>query len=118
MFANPKISIHWNSIIDEITGESNLESVILKNVKDGSKSRLAVEGLFVSIGVDPTNAIVKGVADLNEWGEIIVNEEMATSAPGIYAAGDVIANARHQVATAVGTGVHAAISVDEYLARK
>jgi thioredoxin reductase (NADPH) len=118
VFANPKISIHWNSIIDEIIGESNLESVILKNVKDGSKSRLAVEGLFVSIGVDPTNAIVKGVADLNEWGEIIVNEKMATSAAGIYAAGDVIANAPHQVATAAGTGVHAAISVDEYLAAR
>lgn len=118
VFANPKINIRWNSIIDEITGESNLESVILKNVKDGSKSRLAVEGLFVSIGVDPTNAVVKGIVDLNEWGEIIVNEEMATSAPGIYAAGDVIANAPHQVATAVGTGVHAAISVDKDLAEK
>jgi len=118
VFANPKIVIHWNSIIDEIVGRMNLESITLKNVKDGSKSTLAVGGLFVSIGVDPTNAIVKGIVDLNEWGEIIVDETMATSAPGIYAAGDVIEAAPHQVATAVGTGVHAALSVDEYLSGK
>ena len=118
IFANPKIVIHWNSIIDEIVGRMNLESITLKNVKDGSKSTLAVGGLFVSIGVDPANAIVKGVVDLNEWGEIIVDEKMATSAPGIYAAGDVIEAAPHQVATAVGTGVHAALSVDEYLSGK
>jgi thioredoxin reductase (NADPH) len=118
VFANPKIVFHWNAIVDDILGESNVEGVVLKNVKDGSRSTLAIEGLFISIGMDPTNEIVKGVVNLNEWGEIIVDEDMATSAPGIYAAGDVIAGAPHQVATAVGTGVHAAISVDEYLSTK
>ena len=118
VFANPKIVFHWNSVVDEIRGEANLEGVVLKNVKDGSRSALSIEGLFISIGVDPTNEIVKGVLRLNEWGEIVVNEKMATSAPGIYAAGDVIASAPHQVATAVGTGVHAAISVDEYLSTR
>jgi len=118
VFANPKIAIHWDSIIDEITGGLNLESITLKNVKDGSKSVVPVEGLFVSVGVDPLNAVVKGLVDLNEWGEIIVDEKMATSALGIYAAGDVIEAAPHQVATAVGTGVHAAISVDGYLSGK
>jgi len=118
VFANPKIVFHWNSVVDEIRGDANLESVVLKNVKDGSRSTLSIEGLFISIGMDPTNEIVKGLLKLNEWGEIVVDEKMATSAPGIYAAGDVIAGAPHQVATAVGTGVHAAISVDEYLSTK
>ena len=118
VFANPKIVFHWNSVVDEIRGDANLESVVLKNVKDGSRSTLSIEGLFISIGMDPTNEIVKGLLKLNEWGEIVVDEKMATSAPGIYAAGDVLAGAPHQVATAVGTGVHAAISVDEYLSTK
>ncbi|MDP2913817.1 MAG: thioredoxin-disulfide reductase [Candidatus Aminicenantes bacterium] len=116
--ANPKIVFHWNSVVDEIRGEANLEGVVLKNVKDDSRSTLSIEGLFISIGMDPTNEIVKGLLKLNEWGEIVVDEKMATSAPGIYAAGDVIAGAPHQVATSVGTGVHAAISVDEYLSTK
>jgi thioredoxin reductase (NADPH) len=74
--------------------------------------------LFVSIGVDPTNGLARGLVELNEWGEIAVNDKMATSAPGIFAAGDVIDAAPHQVATAVGTGAHAAISADEYLAAR
>ena len=87
-------------------------------MKDGTTSTVAIEGLFVSIGMIPITEIVKDLVKLNEWGEIVVNERMATSEPGIFAAGDVIGAAPHQVATAVGTGVHAAISVDEYLTKQ
>jgi len=118
VFANPKIQIHWNSVIDEIQGGNNVEGIVLRNVKDGTKSTVAIKGLFVSIGMIPITEIVKGLVKLNEWGEIVVNERMATSEPGIFAAGDVIGAAPHQVATAVGTGVHAAISVDEYLTKQ
>ena len=118
VFANEKIAVHWNSIIEEIQGEENLEALLLKDTKDGSKSALKIEGLFVSIGMDPLNEMVKGLVDLNEWGEIVVKPDMSTSQPGIFAAGDIIDCTPHQVATAVGTGVHAAISADEYLSRK
>jgi thioredoxin reductase len=53
--------------------------------------------------------------ELNEWGEIVVGPRMATSKPGIYAAGDVVCSMPRQVATAVGSGVNAAMSVGEYL---
>jgi thioredoxin reductase (NADPH) len=118
VFANPKIAVHWDSVIESITGESQLAGVVLKNVKTGGMAPLAVEGLFVSIGMDPTNDLAKGLLELNQWGEIIVDDRMATSAPGIYAAGDVIDASPHQVSTAVGTGAHAAISVDAYLATR
>jgi len=118
VFANPKIQIHWNSVIAEIQGGNNVDGIVLRNVKDGTKSTVAIEGLFVSIGMIPITEIVRGLVKLNEWGEIVVNERMATSEPGIFAAGDVIGAAPHQVATAVGTGVHAAISVDEYLTKQ
>ena len=116
--ANSKIAVHLSSVIDEIRGEDKLEAVLLRNTKDGAKSELKIEGLFVSIGMDPLNETVKGLVDLNEWGEIIVKPDMSTSQPGIFAAGDIIDATPHQVATAVGTGVHAAISADEYLSRK
>ena len=116
IFANPKIAIHWDSVVVSIDGESQLAGVVLKNVKTGETSPLAVEGLFVSIGVDPATELGRGLVELNEWGEIVVDDKMATSAPGIFAAGDLIDATPHQVATAVGTGVHAAISANDYLA--
>jgi len=98
-------------------GLAELEAVVLRNVKDETRVTLPIEGLFVSIGMDPITGFIKGLLELNEWGEIVVDPTMATSQPGIYAAGDVIDACPHQVASAVGSGVHAAISVDEYLSK-
>jgi thioredoxin reductase (NADPH) len=115
VLANPKIEVYWDSVIETIDGGDNVEAIVLRNVKDETLTTLPVEGLFVSIGMDPNTEFVKGLLKLNEWGEIVVQANMATSQPGIYAAGDVIDACPHQVASAVGSGVHAAISVDEYL---
>lgn len=115
--ANPKIEVYWDSVIEAIDGGDNVEAIVLRNVKTDTRTTLPVEGLFVSIGMDPNTEFVKGLLELNEWGEIVVQANMATSQPGIYAAGDVIDACPHQVASAVGSGVHAAISVDEYLSK-
>jgi thioredoxin reductase (NADPH) len=115
VLANPKIEVYWDSVIETIDGGDNVEGIVLRNVKDDTRTTLPVDGLFVSIGMDPNTEFVKGLLTLNEWGEIVVQANMATSQPGIYAAGDVIDACPHQVASAVGSGVHAAISVGEYL---
>jgi len=112
---NEKIDIIWNSVIQEIMGHNVLEGVKVKNVKTGEVSEVKIDGLFVSIGTIPNSGIVKDIVELNEWAEIKVNKKMATSQPGIYAAGDVSDACPQQVATAVGTGVAAAIAVDEYI---
>ncbi len=117
ILANPKIEICWNSVVDSIAGKENVEGIVLRNVKDDTLTTLSVEGLFISIGMDPNSEFVKGLLTLNEWGEVVVNSKMGTSQPGIYAAGDVIDACPHQVASAVGSGVHAAISIDEYLSQ-
>jgi thioredoxin reductase (NADPH) len=92
-----------------------LEGLTVRNVKDGSTSHLEVEGFFISIGMDPASDFIRGLVELSEWGQVKVNSRMATSRPGIYAAGDVCDACPKQVATAVGTGVRAALAVDEYL---
>jgi thioredoxin reductase (NADPH) len=117
IFASDKIEVLWNSVVAEIAGEDRFESVTIKNVKDDKISRLKLDGLFISVGTDPNTAFVKGLVDLNEWGEVKVGQKMITSQPGIFAAGDVTDACPEQMATAVGTGVAAALAVDEYLSK-
>ena len=112
---NERIEFVFDTVIEKITGENKLESVIFKNVKTNQSADVALDGLFVSIGMDPNTKFLGGLLELNEWGEIVVQKKMATSQPGIYAAGDVTDACSNQVATAVGSGVEAAIAVDNYL---
>jgi thioredoxin reductase (NADPH) len=113
--SHEKIEVVWDTVIVEIVGETTLKSLTVKNVKTGKLSKLEVDGLFVSIGTIPNSNLVNGLLELNEWQEIVVGKKMETAHPGIYAAGDVTDACPEQVATAVGTGVAAAIAIDEYL---
>ncbi|OGD12751.1 MAG: thioredoxin-disulfide reductase [Candidatus Aminicenantes bacterium RBG_13_62_12] len=117
VLTNPKIEVLWNSVVEAAEGESHLERAVVRNVKENRVFPLPLDGLFISIGMDPHTGFVKGVVELNEWGEIRVDPRMATSQPGIYAAGDVADACPKQVATAAGAGVSAALSVNEYLER-
>jgi len=94
-----------------------VESLSVRNLKDGAVSSLPVSGVFVSIGTQPQTGFVKGLLELNEWEQIKVHPDMGSSVPGIFVAGDVSDACPKQVAMAVGTGVHAALSVQEYLSR-
>ena len=117
IFANDKTEVLWDSVVEEISGEDRFESITIKNVKDNKTSKLKLDGLFISIGMDPNSEFVKELVDLDEWGEIKVSQNMSTSQPGIFAAGDVTDACPEQMATAVGTGVAAALAVDEYLSK-
>lgn len=109
------MEVIWDTVIEEILGDTTLKSLTIKNVKTGELSELEVDGLFVSIGTIPNSDLVKDLLELNKWREIVVGKKMETSLPGLYAAGDVTDACPEQVATAVGTGVAAAIAIDEYL---
>jgi thioredoxin reductase (NADPH) len=115
VFDNPKIDVLWDTVIDKINGEKSLESITTRNVKDNKVSELELDGLFISIGTVPNNKIVSKFVELNEWGEVKVGKNMTTGQKGLYAAGDVTDACPEQMATAVGTGVAAAIAITEYL---
>lgn len=117
IFENSKIEVLWDSVIEKISGKDRLESITIMNVKDKSFSEIKLDGLFISIGMDPNIGFVKGLIDLNKLGQVKVSKTMATSEPGIFAAGDVTDACPEQMATAVGTGVAAGLAVDEYLSR-
>ena len=115
VFENKKIEVVWDSIVTRISGSAALESLTLKNVKTEKTSEINVQGFFISVGLDPNSKFVEGLLDLNEWREIIVKKNMATSQPGIFAAGDVCDACPEQMATAVGTAVAAAIGIEDLL---
>jgi len=115
VFNNEKIEVIWDSVIEKISGEGILESIVLRDVKDNTLSKVNLDGLFISIGTNANSGLVKDLVDLDEWGQIKVSKTMATSKPGIYAAGDVTDACPQQIATAVGTGVAAALAIDNYL---
>lgn len=117
VLAATKVRVLYDTVVEGIEGGERVESLRLRNVRDGSTSSLAVSGVFISIGTEPQTAFVRGFVELNEWGQIKVGPGMRTSVPGVFAAGDVSDACPKQVATAVGTGVHAALSVEDWLSR-
>ncbi len=115
VFENEKITVVWDSIVTRISGTATLESLTLQNVKTQETSEIKVQGFFISVGLDPNSRFVEGLLELNEWREIKVKQNMATSQPGIFAAGDVCDACPEQMATAVGTAVAAAIGIEDLL---
>ena len=113
--AEPKIKFVWNSVVAAVEGEDTVERLKLRNTLDGKESVLDVKGVFVAIGFSPNTAYLKGIVPLDEGGYVIVDKNMATGAPGIFAAGDIRSGSVRQVVTACGDGATAAISADKYI---
>jgi thioredoxin reductase (NADPH) len=113
-----KLEPVWNTVVDEVIGDNKVNGLRLRNVKTGEISRLQISGVFVAIGVVPNSQAFANVVELDEAGLIKTNELMATSASGIFAAGDIRKNSPRQVAGAVGDGATAALSAFKYLREK
>lgn len=114
-FAEPKIEFLWDTIVEEIVGADRVKALRLRNLKTHQPSSLEVAGTFVAVGLKPNSQCFANIVELNETGHIVTNELMATSVPGIFAAGDIRRNSARQIASAVGDGATAALSVFRYL---
>lgn len=115
LFANEKVSIIYNTVIQGFLGDGGLTGLFLKDLERGVVNELKVDGLFVAIGSRPNNDFLRDLVELDAQGHIIVNNKMETSVPGIFAAGDIRVTSLRQVATAVGDGAMAAISVERFI---
>ncbi len=115
VFANPKIKLLWNSVVQEIKGDSVVQSVLVKNVKTGEISELKTEGVFLFVGLSPRTQFLKGLIKLDEAGYILTGENCETSVKGIFAAGDCRKKLLRQIATAVGDGATAAFAAEKFL---
>ena len=114
-FAEPKIEFLWHSVVQEVLGARTVEAVLIRDVRSGETRTVAVDGVFVYIGMEPNSRLVRGLVALDEQGYVITDEEMRTSRPGIFAAGDVRRKTLRQVVTAVADGAIAAVTAGHYL---
>lgn len=108
------IELKLNKVVSRIEGENLMRQIVLRDVKSEQEEVLQVEGLFVSIGLVAGTDFLEGLVDTKD-GYIITDDNMQTSVPGIFAAGDIRAKTARQVATAVGDGAQAGITITEYL---
>jgi thioredoxin reductase (NADPH) len=114
-FSNPKIEIVWDSLVEKITGDTGVTALHVKNVKNDEKSVIDVQGVFIYIGYNPNTEFLAGLANLDENNYLVTDENMATSAPGVFAAGDARSKPLKQIATAVGDGATAAMAAEKYI---
>jgi len=115
--ARENIEFLWNCVPARINGVGEVESITVRNVKTEEERDVPVRGVFVCIGFEPEVELVQGLVE-TEGGHIITDDHMRTSAPGIFACGDIRVTALKQIATAVGDGAIAADSAYKYIAAR
>ncbi len=119
LFENPKISVIWDSVLEEVLGNEDplgVTAARIKNVKTNETTDLKVDGVFIAIGHFPNTAIFKGMLDMDNEGYIITKPGSSeTSIPGVFAAGDVQDKIYRQAVTAAGTGCMAALQANKFL---
>lgn len=120
LFANPKVQVVWDSVIDEILGAGDppgVTGVRLKNAKTGEISELSADGVFIAIGHSPNTELFKDAVTIDDEGYIVTKAgATSTNIPGVFAAGDVQDKTYRQAVTAAGTGCMAALEAERFLA--
>jgi thioredoxin reductase (NADPH) len=109
------VEVRWNSVVEEILGDTTVTGVRLRDVVTGDMEDFATEGVFVAIGHDPNTSLFKGLLELNEKGYLQTFENTATSIPGVFGSGDVVDFTYRQAITAAGSGCQAAIDAERWL---
>ena len=114
-FANEKIELIWDAVIEEVEGEQFVENVKLKNVKTNAISDLKLDGIFVYVGVLPNNALIKDFVKMDAAGFVITDDEMLTNIDGVFAVGDLTKKVLRQVVTAAADGAIAAFVAEKWI---
>ena len=114
-FKNDKLKFIWDTVVEEIKGDEQVNLVVLKNVKSNSRSELAIDGIFPYIGITPNVEMFNGQVEQDAKGFIVTDDTMQTSIEGVFAVGDVRTTPLRQVVTAAADGAVAAVYAVKYL---
>lgn len=111
----PNIEILYDTEVQSIAGEDQVEKAIIYNKKKQEQRELEISGIFLAVGIEPDSALVKDMVELDHTGYVIAGEDCKTSCAGIYVAGDVRTKQLRQVITAAADGANAITSIERYL---
>ncbi|MBQ7795384.1 MAG: thioredoxin-disulfide reductase, partial [Lachnospiraceae bacterium] len=109
------VEIIWDTVVDQINGSMKVESLSLSNKKTGEKTDIAVDGVFIAVGITPNTEVFEGLLEMDNGGYIVAGEDGKTSVPGIFVAGDARTKQLRQIITAVADGANCVSSVEKYL---
>lgn len=109
------VEILWNRTLSAVCGSDLVEKARLQDVTGKAEEDLAVEGVFIAVGMHPNTGAFKDTIPCDEKGYILAGEDCATKVPGIFAAGDVRTKQVRQIVTAVADGACAVASAEQYL---
>ena len=114
-FANPKVDLLWNHVVDEVHGEHTVEGIEVRNVLTDEVTTLPVTGVFVAIGHQPNTDLFKGQLHMEDTGYLVTGPGTYTNVDGVFACGDVQDHTYRQAITAAGSGCMAAIDTERWL---
>ena len=109
------VEVLWNHEVKEIAGDEHVTDVEVYDNQKNSRSRLAVDGIFIAVGVQPNSQALEQIAATDRAGYFIAGEDCKTSTPGIFAVGDIRTKTLRQIVTAAADGANAVTSVLEYV---
>ena len=116
---NKKIEIIWDSVVEDVVGDSepkNVKGIKVKNLKTNKIDEIKLDGLFIAIGHDPATQLFKDQLKMDKEGYLITKPDSTeTNVPGVYAAGDVKDKTFRQAVTAAGMGCMAALEAEKHL---
>lgn len=115
VLSNPKISVIYNTAVEEFLGDVKLTTVKLKNIQTNQISEMNIDGAFIAIGHKPNTEVFKDQIELDVKGYIVPKDEARTSVEGVFVGGDVRDYRYRQAVTAAGMGCMAAMDVEKYL---
>lgn len=114
LFNQENVELVWNTVVEKIDGGEQVEALTLRNVKTEETKKLAVDGVFIAVGIAPQSEAFGNLVEMDH-GYIKAGEDCETNVPGVFAAGDVRTKQLRQVSTAVADGANAIASVERYL---
>lgn len=115
LFSCENAELVWNSTLQEIRGTDLVEGIRIRQRGEDTEREIAVEGVFIAVGMRPNTEIYRGTVACDDGGYLVAGEDCATSVPGIFAAGDIRTKVLRQIVTAVSDGACAVASAERYL---
>ncbi|WP_394523231.1 thioredoxin-disulfide reductase [Lacrimispora sp. JR3] len=116
LFNQDNVEVIWDTVVEEIEGGDQVESLTIKNINTEETRKLAVDGVFIAVGINPQSEAFNNLVEMDH-GYIKAGEDCETNIPGVFAVGDVRTKQLRQISTAVSDGANAITSVERYLTR-